>query len=101
MGWTMTFARNVGAGIAFLNKNGPKGWKRVVSRAIKEGVFDINSSAHCVLGEVYGDYWEAKDKLQLFGDREWLLGFRAYSADVETLEAAWIAAYKKGLLRNR
>ena len=97
----LTNAQKVRNGIKFLDKKVPKGWKRAVSASIKSETFDINSSVYCVLGEVYGDYWQAKDELELSDKQVEQLGFYALHEVAFDLQAAWVAAYRKGLLRSR
>jgi hypothetical protein len=55
-----TIAERVAAGAEFLDRNEP-GW---VGR-IDLDQLDISSPCRCILGQVFGDYYEATDNLEL------------------------------------
>lgn len=97
---TLTARQRVVLGIDFLNQHGPKGWFRKVGAAIRAKKFDISIANHCVLGEVYGDFYTGQEKLNLEGIGDFYpsiqYGFDSGSGvSFEELQAEWISVYNE------
>jgi len=84
----MTIRDRVRNGIKFLNKTRP-GWRQELNAQQLE----MNSCTQCVLGQIYGNYHEAIQRLNI--RRPTLLGFQAlqntgYTRDFyDRLATAW------------
>lgn len=76
-------------GVRLLDRYGPAGWRD----RIDPGVLDIDSSADCVVGQLYGD-WEVGQAELEFRDAEAAEFFGLYPAedgDAANLTASWRA----------
>lgn len=71
----------VKAGAAFLNVVKPNWLKRINLKKL-----DLASSSVCILGEVYGDYGEATEKLGLENEMAQKLGFVETTGEGEISE---------------
>lgn len=79
------------AGAAFLDEHRTDHWRAKINR----DELDLNSECHCVLGQLYGNFYEGLAALGLrFSDtyREWRsrdLGFNGRTVDMPALTEAW------------
>lgn len=92
----------VSRGMALLDEIKP-GWEKDLER----DVFDMSSSAHCVLGQTFYDYWQGVEEVEAikaefaddhdeWGDAQWPIqhGFQLDEGDDgwKVLERTWILA---------
>lgn len=85
----MTVEQRVAAGAAWLDTNRP-GWSELVDPA----TLNINDGCLCVLGQVYGHYfqspndarWADKERDQYLAD---VYGFNGDPREMQALNAAW------------
>ena len=77
--------KRIQAGIAFLNVKSPNWLKKIDLEKL-----DLNEPKLCILGEVYGDYHEAKEKL-LANDKQIAedLAFRTSANRYSLLTRLW------------
>ena len=87
------------AGIGMLDTYGPKNWRKKLGAGIKARRFNLASTEHCVLGEVYGDFSEGIAALGHNFDAS-DFGFNkpdeAPDSEWKLLRAEWVKAYKAG-----
>ena len=62
-----TLHERIRYGIAWLDAYGPKNWRNRITRAITKKRLDLKNPKHCILGEVYGDYFVGLRQLNLDG----------------------------------
>ena len=79
-------SNRVKAGIAFLNVVEPDWLKRIDLEKL-----DLSNSKTCILGEVYGNYYDGRDKLDLNEEIAEKLGFAEEEnrPNYKSLTAAW------------
>ena len=90
-------SQRVRNGITWLDAYGPKNWRRKIAAAIKARRFDMASAKHCALGEIYGDYSDAIDNLDI--DNPLQLGFDKDCSRAESyadVTAEWKRRYREG-----
>jgi hypothetical protein len=84
------FAVKVQAGIKLLDEQEP-GWRAKIDK----DSLDLGSCSVCVLGQVFGDYEEGLEMLDLGTGSSYAYGFNTNSADMQALTAAWKEALGK------
>ena len=85
----------VRAGIAFLNAVNPN-WKK----KIKLGRLDLSNSRTCVIGEVYGSYYDGMEEVGIEGDSDVaiVLGFKeieSFDTNYPLLTKVWKQELRK------
>jgi hypothetical protein len=91
-----TYESRIKKGIAILDRKlGRKNWAKKIDLA----ELDLSSPNVCMLGEIYGDYSDGKDKLKIKSGETY--GFEIGNGsheDYGTLTRLWIGAlYKLGI----
>ena len=94
---TLTLQERIRYGIALLDAYGPKNWRNRITRAITKKRLDLKNPKHCILGEVYGDYFVGLRQLNLDTGGPMAfntLGSSHHSYDEMTRE--WARYYREG-----